>query len=92
MAITTAPGAITVATRLIGLPPKYALITQDPAATVTSTKVPRNSMISRIHSGHARSTPDPSAFSRCHGSGCRVSSQEDARMVDLGADGEPDTR
>jgi hypothetical protein len=49
-------------------------------------------MISRIHSGHARSTPGPNAFSRCHGSGYRVSSQEDARMVDLGADGETDTR
>ena len=53
--MTTAPGAITAAVRLIGPPPAYWLITPDPAATVTSTNVPKNSMISRIHSGRCRS-------------------------------------
>ena len=46
MAITTAPGAITAAVRLIGLPLAYWLITPVPAATVTRMKVPRNSMMS----------------------------------------------
>ena len=41
---------------------------------------------------HARSALDPNALSRCHSAGCRVSFQEHTGMVDLGADGYPDTR
>ncbi len=55
MAITAAPGAITAAARLTGVSPAYWLITPAPAATVTSTAVPMNSTITRIHSGRSLS-------------------------------------